>query len=118
MNVTSVMLKHLVPALQAIQRELDEAEAREVAPKCAEVQAPAAPARGQGADSRRLLKIAEAAPFLRLSTAFVYRLTARGEIPHYKVGSRLLFDEDKLRGWLETRAKEPLSSKSFRERRI
>jgi excisionase family DNA binding protein len=95
----------LIPALQAIQKELVETEAREAMSNNPEKQTPAAPTKGQGADSRKVLRIAEAATFLRLSTAFVYRLSARGEIPHYKIGSRLLFDDAKLMAWLEKRSK-------------
>ena len=49
----------------------------------------------------KLLSIEEAAELLGLGKPTVYRLTSQRKIPFYKVGSRVLFDADRLTAWLE-----------------
>ena len=34
----------------------------------------------------------------------LYRLTSQRQIPHYKIGGRVLFSEEKLWDWLEQRS--------------
>ena len=48
---------------------------------------------------------------LNMSKAYLYKLTSLRGIPYYKLGNRLLFDEQKLLVWIETRAVEPLHGK-------
>jgi excisionase family DNA binding protein len=88
----SIILRHIVPALQAIQRDLEAERAappRESPPK----QAPPAP-------SKKLLNTKEAAEYLGVSVFTIYKLSAGGQLPHYKVGSRTLFREEQLLDWL------------------
>jgi len=42
---------------------------------------------------------AEAAILLSLSTATLERLVRRDEIPHHKIGDRVIFNVEELRGW-------------------
>jgi excisionase family DNA binding protein len=47
------------------------------------------------------LKLGEAAYYLGLSPAFLYKLTSQGRIPHYKpAGGRLYFKLEDLDGYL------------------
>lgn len=50
-----------------------------------------------------LLGVPEAAEFLDVSKRSVYRLTASGQLPAYRVGRQLRFDEDELRRVLRER---------------
>ncbi len=56
---------------------------------------------------KKLLSIPEAAELLGCSVHKIYRLTASKEIPHYKIGQQVRFDEDHLSAWLETCAVSP-----------
>lgn len=56
--------------------------------------------------SRETIEAAEAAEILGLSTWTVYALARRGEIPHVRVGRRLLFRRATLLAWLEAREAE------------
>lgn len=49
----------------------------------------------------RPLNVEEAARYLDLSPSYLYKLTSRGEIPHYKPnGKRLYFLKSDLRKWI------------------
>ena len=50
----------------------------------------------------RILNIREASELVRLRPSTLYAYVSRRTIPHLKVGSRLLFDEDELRAWIDT----------------
>lgn len=50
---------------------------------------------------RRYLSVGEVANLLGFSVGTVYQYTSRSQIPHYKVGGRLLFDEPEIREWLQ-----------------
>lgn len=47
-----------------------------------------------------MLTIAEAAARLRVSKSMVYILAECREIPHFRVGKRILFDESQLEEYL------------------
>lgn len=47
-----------------------------------------------------LLTISEAAARLRVSKSMIYLLAERQEIPHFRVGRRILFDESQLEAYL------------------
>jgi len=51
-----------------------------------------------------LLNVHEAAEWLRLGERKVYDLVAKGDIPHTRAGSKLLFSPDQLERWLASRA--------------
>jgi excisionase family DNA binding protein len=101
MNTTattiSVILRHLIPALQAIQRELVEAETRAAAPH--ELESEPTPRKG-GDEPKRFYNLTEAAAFLNVSKGLIYKLTGSKRIPFYKIGSRVMFSEEQLLGWV------------------
>lgn len=49
---------------------------------------------------RILLTINEAATRLRVSKSMIYLLVERREIPHFRVGKRIVFDESQLEEYL------------------
>ena len=65
-----------------------------------------------------MLNIAEASTLLGLSKATLYKYICQRTIPHYKIGSRVLFDEQKLQSWLEARTIEPFSVSLPRRRAL
>lgn len=44
----------------------------------------------------------EVADHLRIHVNTVYRLVARGELPHTRVGHKLFFDPDVLTSWIQS----------------
>ncbi len=51
--------------------------------------------------------VAGAAELLSVSAGLVRKLTLAGEIPHAKVGSRVVYPVDQLRDWLVSRTEAP-----------
>lgn len=50
---------------------------------------------------KEVLTLEEAATFSGLSRSYIYKLTAAGDIPHYKPnGKHLYFDRKELEAWL------------------
>jgi hypothetical protein len=72
-NTATIVLRHLIPALQAIQDEIRETEARETMKASEKSVRPQQ--ESDGAQSKRLLNVDEAAFFLRLKKATIYGLT-------------------------------------------
>lgn len=95
----SIVLRHLIPALQAIQRDILEAERD--APAHSEPPTKRA-AEDVGVKPNRFLKLIEAAAFLNVSKATLYKLTMTRRIPFYKVGSRVMFSEEQLLTWVKS----------------
>jgi len=58
----------------------------------------------------KMLTLPEAAERLRLSRSTIYHLTSGRAIPHFKIGQRLLFDEEELEAWLERHRVTPLAN--------
>ncbi len=113
MNTTQLFLKHLISALEAIRYELEEDEARQTAGRCPqptpELETIKAPRmHGRNSTAKRVFNLVEASTMLSMSKAYLYKLTSLRGIPYYKLGNRLLFDEQKLLAWMETHAVEPL----------
>ncbi len=48
-----------------------------------------------------LLNIQDLSDFLKISVSSIYRLTSRKQIPFVKIGSRIVFQPEKIREWLE-----------------
>ena len=48
-----------------------------------------------------LLTIPETAARLRISKSMIYLLAERREIPHFRVGKRILFDESQIEEYLK-----------------
>ncbi|MEX0661160.1 MAG: helix-turn-helix domain-containing protein [Balneolaceae bacterium] len=53
------------------------------------------------APNKKPMGIAEAAEFLMVSKSYLYSLTAKGSIKHYKPGKRIVFLESDLVEFLE-----------------
>lgn len=47
------------------------------------------------------LSLEEAADFLSVSKAGLYRMTSRKKIPHIKRGGKLLFSREQINAWLK-----------------
>ena len=58
----------------------------------------------------KLLTITEDSAMTRLTVKTLYSKTCRREVPFTKLGGRLLFDEDRLRAWIDSHAVEPLAT--------
>lgn len=56
---------------------------------------------------KELLTIKELAGYIKLSVPTVYRLTSTRKIPHIKVGGKLVFEQEKIDSWLDSRAIMP-----------
>ncbi len=54
-----------------------------------------------GSNFPEIMSVEEAAEFLRSSKSKLYQQTSKGEIPHFKQGSRVLFSRADLLKWLE-----------------
>ena len=59
--------------------------------------------------------VEKAAEYLDWPRQRLYKLTASGEIPHYKHEGRLLFRADELERWLERFAQGPLDTRDGSE---
>ena len=59
-----------------------------------------------------LLGTRRAAAVLGLSERTLWRLTKSGEVPHVRIGRRVLYDPDDLRAWVES-LKKPEESPSL-----
>lgn len=101
----SIILRHLIPALTAIQRDLLDAE--RVAPSREPPTRPEPSTQQAPAPSKKLLNTTEAAEYLGVSKSWVYRMTMTREIPFFKIGSRTLFKEEQLLTWLASREHTP-----------
>ncbi len=49
------------------------------------------------------LSIEEVCRLLHAPKQSIYKWTSAHEIPHYKIGKRLLFDRDEILAWIESR---------------
>ena len=100
MNTTTticIVLRHLVPALQSIQRDILDAEIRDAAPKPKSEPTP----REGGGDPKRFYQVSEAAEFLNVSESLIRKLLMTKRIPYLKIGRRVLFSEEQLLGWVK-----------------
>lgn len=60
----------------------------------------------------RILTIKDASRLLRISTHTLYKWTCKQKIPFYKIGKRVLFDEQKLLEWIEKHEVLPIEKVS------
>ncbi len=51
-----------------------------------------------------LLSISETAKVLNISISTLYRLTSQKKIPFIKIGSRVVFQPEKIQAWIESKA--------------
>jgi len=50
------------------------------------------------------LTVKELCDWIRLSRSKVYSLVSNNEIPHVKVGGKILFDVEKIKHWIENKS--------------
>ena len=48
----------------------------------------------------KLLTVSEVSALTRLSKPSIYRYTSKKQIPHIKIGGKVVFEEDKVNEWL------------------
>jgi excisionase family DNA binding protein len=58
--------------------------------------------------TNELLTVAEVASLTRLKVPTIYAYAERRQIPHVKLGSRVLFEREALAGWLAAKRVEPM----------
>ena len=63
----------------------------------------------RGIGMSKLLTIQEASDLTRLAVKTLYSYSCRREIPVIKLKGRILFDEDRLRRWVDSHAVEPVA---------
>jgi|GEM_PF-1095314 len=100
MNTTttiSVILRHIVPALQSIQRDILDAEIRGAAQQ---PKSEPTPREGSG-EPKRFYQVSEAAEFLNVSESLIRKFLMTKRIPHFKIGRRVLFSEEQLLSWVK-----------------
>lgn len=51
--------------------------------------------------AKQVLNLDELVFFTGFSKGYIYKLTYKGEIPHYKAGGRVFFDRDEVNSWLK-----------------
>jgi excisionase family DNA binding protein len=112
MKITLLFITRVISALEAFRREL------EVEVGLSEAHASVSQARDEfnarlsqsiiKSRAKRTLNIPEASAVLGLCRSTIYKLVHQRDIPYYKLGSRVLFDEQKLLSWMEARAVEPI----------
>jgi excisionase family DNA binding protein len=113
METAAMLLRHLIPALEEFRRELEQTI------KQRETQAgggatPGAASRSDedagDAHGSPTLDVTGASTMLGIAKSTVYLYVSRRAIPHYKIGTRLLFNERKLRSWMRAREVRPVST--------
>jgi len=60
-----------------------------------------------GKHMKPLLSIKEASELVGLSVPTLYKYILLGTVPHVKLGTRVLFDEDRLAAWVDEHRREP-----------
>lgn len=56
----------------------------------------------------RLLGVKEAAELLGIKVPTLYKYVCQGTVPVVKIGSRVLFDPDRLAVWVRKHSREPV----------
>ncbi len=98
-----IVLKHLIPALEAIRMELERERRMVTDPTPEPPRAPKPEIVREPPQKKHLFTIDEVSERLSISKATLYKYTSERRIPFYKIGSRLLFAEEKLQEWVEQR---------------
>ena len=62
------------------------------------------------ADLPKLLKIQDISEALNLAPITLYKLVSARKIPFVKLGSRVLFEPEKIAAWIEERSVKPINS--------
>ncbi|MAG34825.1 MAG: hypothetical protein CL878_01025 [Dehalococcoidia bacterium] len=58
----------------------------------------------------RLITIGQASLIIGLATSTIYKMVHERRIPFVKLGSRLLFSEERIRRWVGENSTEPVAS--------
>ena len=58
----------------------------------------------------KLLTPEEVSSLTRLKIKTIYAKCCRREIPYLKLGGKLLFDEDRIRKWIDGNCVEPIAA--------
>ncbi len=68
---------------------------------------------------KKILSFEEASKFLNLSKSYLYQLTSKGVIPHYKPqGKMIYFEKELLEEWLRqnpVRSKQQLEQDAYKQ---
>jgi len=57
---------------------------------------------------RKFLNIKQCAEYLNVSVHYLYKSAARKEIPHTRIGRKILFSVSRLDNWIDERSFEPI----------
>jgi excisionase family DNA binding protein len=60
--------------------------------------------------NKKTLTLEEACEYTGYKLSYMYKLTSRGEIPHYKRGKKVFFDKDELDAWMISNKVQDLST--------
>jgi excisionase family DNA binding protein len=55
--------------------------------------------------TQQYITVKELCEWIRLSRSKVYSLISTKEIPHIKVGGKILFDKEKIQNWIDSQSK-------------
>jgi excisionase family DNA binding protein len=103
MSTLEIVLKHLIPALEAIRADLERERRTAAIPTPEPPPTPKPENLRDPSPKKYLLNIEEASERLSLSKATLYRYASERRIPFYKIWSRLLFAEEQLQEWVKQR---------------
>lgn len=109
MNTVLLVLKHVIPALEAMRLELQEQEDHKMkrgdSEASVERRGDEEGMRGGQTDRspshRKLLRLADVCEMFGVSRSCLWRLTTKQDIPYFRLGGRVLFEEERLRAWME-----------------
>jgi excisionase family DNA binding protein len=62
---------------------------------------------------QNLLTVKELASLLRVSSQTLYKMLEQGEIPAVKIGAQWRFDQEKIRSWIESHARDGKGTETF-----
>lgn len=61
---------------------------------------------------KEMLTVKELASYLRVHTDVIYALVREKQIPHVRLGSRILFTKESIHNWIEEQEQNNLNRKS------
>lgn len=53
---------------------------------------------------KQYLTVKELCEWIRLSRSTVYTLISENQIPHFKLGGKILFDREKIQNWIDSKS--------------
>ena len=111
MKLVAILLDHLIPALEAIKKDI----LIEINRKKAEKESLNHKEKYDTHDSDKTMSSSncfhtfeQACQLLSVSKGFLYKQTSSKRIPYYKIGGKILFKEAQLLEWVEKRFIKPL----------